>query len=167
MPALPIDSTPIDSGQIVITASRAPETQAQTPASVSVIDQERIKRLGEPLLPAFLRLTPSIAVSSSGPAGSFTEVRIRGAEVNHTLLFIDGIKVNDPASGDFPRFELLNADIASRIEVVRGPQSAHQRPSQRGDEGAARDLRVDGGGQKGSRWNSGAVPATVKPLSSG
>jgi outer membrane cobalamin receptor len=42
MPALPIDSTPIDSGQIVITASRAPETQAQTPASVSVIDQERI-----------------------------------------------------------------------------------------------------------------------------
>ena len=124
MPALPIDSTPIDSGQIVITASRAPETQAQTPASVSVIDQERIKRLGEPLLPAFLRLTPSIAVSSSGPAGSFTEVRIRGAEVNHTLLFIDGIKVNDPASGDFPRFELLNADIASRIEVVRGPQSA-------------------------------------------
>ena len=68
MPALPIDTD-----QIVITASRAPDTQTQTPASVSVIDQERIERLGEPLLPAFLRLTPSIAVSSSGPAGSFTE----------------------------------------------------------------------------------------------
>src|SRR5207253_1954787 len=31
---------------------------------------------------------------------------------------------DDPASGDTPRFEILNADLASRIEVVRGPQSA-------------------------------------------
>ena len=31
---------------------------------------------------------------------------------------------NDPAAGDTPRFELLNADLLSRIEVVRGPQSA-------------------------------------------
>jgi len=115
---------PIDTDQIVITASRVPEKQARTPASVTIIDAKRIERLDEPLLPALLRLTPSVAVSTSGPAGSFTEVRIRGAEVNHTLLFIDGIKVNDPASGDFPRFELLNADLASRIEVVRGPQSA-------------------------------------------
>ena len=51
-------------------------------------------------------------------------MRIRGSEANHSLLFVDGIKVNDPASGDTPRFELLNADLASRIEVVRGPQSA-------------------------------------------
>ncbi len=115
---------PIDTDQIVITASRAPEQEARTPASVTIIDGKRIERLGESLLPALLRLTPSIAVSASGPAGSFTEVRMRGAEVNHTLLFVDGIKVNDPASGDFPRFELLNADLASRIEVVRGPQSA-------------------------------------------
>jgi vitamin B12 transporter len=119
MPALPIDTN-----QIVITASRASESAAQTPASVSIIDQQRIERLDEPLIGALLRLTPSAAVTTSGPAGSLTEVRIRGAEANHSLLFIDGIKVNDPASGDTPRFELLNADLAARIEVVRGPQSA-------------------------------------------
>ena len=67
---------------------------------------------------------PSASVSVLRPAGSLTEVRIRGAEANHTLLFIDGIRANDPATGDQPRFDLLNADIASRIEVVRGPQSA-------------------------------------------
>jgi len=119
MPALPIDSD-----QIVITASRAPDAEARTPASVTIIDKQRIERLAEPLLSALLRLTPSAAVTTSGPAGSLTEVRIRGAEANHTLLFIDGIKVNDPASGDTPRYEILNADLASRIEVVRGPQSA-------------------------------------------
>jgi vitamin B12 transporter len=119
MPVLPIDTS-----QIVITASRAPEIEAQTPASVTIIDQQRIERLDEPMISTLLRLTPSAAVSTSGPAGSLTEVRIRGAEANHTLLFVDGIKIDDPASGDTPRFEILNADLASRIEVVRGPQSA-------------------------------------------
>jgi vitamin B12 transporter len=116
--------TPIDTNKIVITASRVPEQEAQTPASVTIVDQQRIERLGEPLVSALLRLSPSVAVATSGPAGSLTEVRIRGAEANHTLLFVDGIKINDPASGDQPRFELLNADLASRIEIVRGPQSA-------------------------------------------
>ena len=117
-----IDALPVP--EIVVTAERAPEAAEDTPASVTVIDLKRIERLGEPLLPAFLRLTPSVAVATSGPAGSLTEVRIRGAENNHTLVFIDGIRVNDPATGNQPRFELLNADIASRVEVVRGPQSA-------------------------------------------
>jgi vitamin B12 transporter len=119
MPALPIDTD-----QIVITASRAPETQAQSAASTTIIDGQRIERLDEPALASFLRLTPSAAVATSGPGGSLTEVRIRGAEANHTLLFVDGIKIDDPSSGDTPRYEILNADLASRIEVVRGPQSA-------------------------------------------
>src|SRR6185369_3411258 len=114
----------IDTNQIVVTASRAPEQAVKTPASVTIIDQQRIEHLGEPIVSALLRLTPSAAVATSGPAGSLTEVRIRGAEANHTLLFVDGIKIDDPASGDTPRYEILNADLASRIEVVRGPQSA-------------------------------------------
>jgi vitamin B12 transporter len=110
--------------EIIVTASRAPEKQSESAASVSVIDDKRIERLGDPQVAPLLRLMPSIAVSASGPAGSLTEVRIRGAEANHTLLFIDGIRANDPAAGNTPRLELLNADIISRIEVVRGPQSA-------------------------------------------
>ncbi|MCA1652834.1 MAG: TonB-dependent receptor, partial [Sphingomonadales bacterium] len=109
---------------IIVTASRVAETPDTTIASVSVIDRLTIERLGAPLVSDYLRLLPSAAVAVSGPAGSLTEVRIRGAEANHTLLFIDGIRANDPAAGNTPRFELLNADIASRIEMVRGPQSA-------------------------------------------
>jgi vitamin B12 transporter len=110
--------------EIVITASLVPEAQSETAASTTVIDHGRIERLGEPLASSILRLTPSAAVQSSGPSGSFVEVRIRGAEANHSLLFIDGIRANDPAANDTPRFELLNADIVSRMEIVRGPQSA-------------------------------------------
>ncbi|HEX5257556.1 MAG TPA: TonB-dependent receptor [Sphingomicrobium sp.] len=110
--------------EIVVTASRIPQKKSKTAASSTVIDRKTIERLGDPQIASFIRLTPSAAVEVSGPAGSFTEVRIRGAEGNHSLLFIDGIRANDPAAGDAPRFELLNADIVSRLEVVRGPQSA-------------------------------------------
>ena len=121
-----MDSLPVDpflqEDSIVITASRLPGGEES--ASTTLVDESRVVRLGEPLLPSLLRLAPSVAIAESGPAGSFTEVRIRGAEANHTLLFIDGIRANDPASGNLPRFELLNANILSRMEVVRGPQSA-------------------------------------------
>jgi len=115
---------PIDTNEIVVTASRVPEEAAETPVSVTIINPQRMERIGDPQIAGFLRLVPSAAVSTSGPMGSITEVRIRGAESNHSLLFIDGIRANDPAESNTPRFELLNADMASRIEVIRGPQSA-------------------------------------------
>lgn len=109
---------------IVITASRLPQAADDSAASTTIVDEQTLERLGEPAITSYLRLLPSTSVSTSGPAGSFTQVRIRGAEANHSLLFIDGIRANDPAAGNEPRFELLNADLASRIEMVRGPQSA-------------------------------------------
>lgn len=120
MPELPIAEPPA----ILVTASRAEQATNETPASVTFIDAERIDRLGQPMVSDYLRLVPSVSVAVSGPAGSLTQVRIRGAEANQTLLFVEGIRANDPAAGNEPRFELLNADLASRIEVVRGPQSA-------------------------------------------
>ena len=46
-------ATPIDTSQIVITASRAPETEANSPASVTIVDDKRIERLDEPHQPLF------------------------------------------------------------------------------------------------------------------
>jgi vitamin B12 transporter len=119
-----IDFQAIEPPAIVVTASRAEVKPGNTPASVSIVDADRIERIGAPQVSDFLRLLPSVSVGVSGPAGSLTQVRIRGAEANHTLLFVEGIRANDPAAGNEARFELLDADLASRIEVVRGPQSA-------------------------------------------
>ena len=119
-----LDAQPLDPAAIVVTASRNADSADSTPASATLIDAARISRIGAPLVTDFLRLVPSLSVSMNGPAGTLAEVRIRGAEGNHTLLFVEGIRANDPAAGNAPRFDLLNADVASRIEVVRGPQSA-------------------------------------------
>lgn len=142
MPDLPVAQ--VDSA-IVVTASRAEQEQARTPGSVTIITEERAQRLGEPLLVNLLRLVPSAAVATSGPAGSQSQLRLRGAEANHSLLFIDGIRANDPAAGNEPRFELLNADMASRVEVIRGPQSALW-----GSEAIGGVVAISGVGVKGA-----------------
>ncbi|NWP47747.1 TonB-dependent receptor, partial [Escherichia coli] len=56
--------------------------------------------------------------------GTSTSLRIRGAEADQTVVVIDGVKLNDPAAtgGGYNFANLLVGD-ASRIEVLRGPQS--------------------------------------------
>ena len=109
---------------IVVTAAREPVRSDLSGTAISVIDRETIEAVGLPQVSDLLRLSPGVSVSQSGPLGSQTQVRLRGAESNHTLVFVDGIEVNDPAaSGDF-RFETLLSDGIERIEVLRGSQSA-------------------------------------------
>jgi vitamin B12 transporter len=109
---------------IVVTGSRERTTALEAPAPVHSIEGRAIEKLGFPLVSDALRLLPGVSVASSGPRGSQTQVRIRGAEANHSLLLVDGIRFNDPASGNEARFELLSVDLAERIELLAGPQSA-------------------------------------------
>ena len=113
-----------DDQAIVVTASRAPVAAADSAASVTTYDEEALDDLSLPALPDLLRLSPGVSVATTGPRGTQTQVRIRGAEANHTLVFLDGIRFNDPAAGNEARFELLTSDALSRLEIVRGPQSA-------------------------------------------
>lgn len=109
---------------IVVTAAREPVRSDLSGTAITVLDRTTIEALNLPQTADLLRLSPGASVAQSGPIGAQTQVRLRGAESNHTLVFVDGIEVNDPASsGDF-RFETLLADGVERIEVLRGPQSA-------------------------------------------
>jgi vitamin B12 transporter len=109
---------------IVVTASREPVAEEEAAASTTVVREEVLRALDLPSTSDVLRLVPGVAVSASGGRGSLTEVRIRGSEAKHSLIFLDGIEFNDPALGNAARFELLTGDSLSRLEIVRGPQSA-------------------------------------------
>ncbi|HEX2763687.1 MAG TPA: TonB-dependent receptor [Allosphingosinicella sp.] len=118
-------SAPPPDATVVVTAPREPEAMVES-VSPSEGRQEEVENLlsGLPTVVDLLRLTPAVSVSTSGPRGSQTQVRIRGAEAGHTLLFVDGIRFNDPAAGNEARFELLTVEAVDRIDVIRGPQSA-------------------------------------------
>mgnify|MGYP001552491145 FL=1 len=110
---------------LVVTASRSGDA---TPidligASVSVIDDAALQQRQTIVVSDVLRDVPGVAVSRTGAVGGFTEVRIRGAEGNHTLVMIDGIKASDPFFDEYD-FGTLIADQAARVEVLRGQQSS-------------------------------------------
>ncbi|WP_156256332.1 TonB-dependent receptor plug domain-containing protein [Sandarakinorhabdus oryzae] len=115
---------PLPPGTISVTASREPVQRILSGTANSFIDNVLIDRLNLSQVKDYLTLVPSVAVAQTGPMGAQTQVRIRGAEANHTMTFIDGIDMTDPASsGEFRYETLLTAGVES-IEVLRGPQSA-------------------------------------------
>lgn len=122
VPAALPPATPGD--QILVTAAREPVSALLSGVSASVIDLSTIRAVQLPQVTDYLRLVPGVAVSISGPLGELSEVRIRGAEARHTLVFVDGVSANDPASSSVFLFNTLPADGLTRIEVLRGPQSA-------------------------------------------
>src|SRR5690242_19696304 len=81
-----------DDQAIVVTASRTPVAAADSAASTTSFDQEALDDLSLPALLDLLRLAPGVSVATTGPRGTQTQVRIRGAEANHTLIFVDGIR---------------------------------------------------------------------------
>ncbi|NIJ08585.1 vitamin B12 transporter [Sphingomonas vulcanisoli] len=110
---------------IVVTASRSGDA---TPidligSSVTVVNDQTMQDRQVRVVSDVLRDVPGLAVSRLGAVGSQTQVRIRGAEGNHTLVLIDGIKASDPYAGEYD-FGTLVADENAKIEVLRGQQSA-------------------------------------------
>lgn len=109
---------------IIVTASRTPVEIEDSATAGLIYTEAALDNVSLPYLPDLIRLSPGLSVAGTGPRGTQTQVRIRGAEAGHTLLFVDGIRFNDPAAGNEARFELLTSDALSHMEIQRGPQSA-------------------------------------------
>lgn len=109
---------------ISVTANRVPTAAEETGSALTVITGQELEQRQTRVLSDVLREVPGVAVNRTGPMGALTQVRIRGAEGNQTLVLIDGIEVNDPASGSEYDFAHLLAGDVERVEVLRGPQSA-------------------------------------------
>jgi vitamin B12 transporter len=108
---------------IVVTASRLAEDAREAPASTTVLERDLLDSPGFGAAAETLRLVPGLEVSQSGGPGRVTSVLMRGANSAHTLVLLDGQRLNDPATGLFDFAALRTAEL-DRIEVVRGPQSA-------------------------------------------
>ena len=109
---------------VVVTANRSAQPIERVGASVTVLTQAAIEARQTPAVAELLAQTPGVSFTRNGGVGTSTGVNIRGAESQHTVVLIDGVKLNDPSStqGGFNFGNLLIGDTA-RIEVLRGAQS--------------------------------------------
>ena len=116
-PAFAQDS--IDLGQILVSGGISPVEAEALGRSVTVVTGEELEERGIATVQDALRAVPGVAVGGTGT--SLQQVRIRGAEANHTLVLIDGVEaIGGDSQYNFSGLQTANID---RIEVLRGPQS--------------------------------------------
>lgn len=109
---------------IVVTANRSAQAIDRVGASVTVLTKTALEASQATALSDTLARTPGVSFTRNGGVGTSTTVNIRGAEGHHTVVLIDGVKMNDPSStqGGANFTNLLVGDIG-RIEILRGAQS--------------------------------------------
>ncbi len=110
---------------IVITPSRHEEMEADVGKSVTVIDEDRIKKSGARTIPELLKGEVGIDVRNYLGNAKSAQVDIRGfgeTAGSNTLVLIDGRRVNqiDQSGVDWAQ---VNVDSIKSIEIVRGSQT--------------------------------------------
>lgn len=122
--AAPAQRIPVSVGEeVVVTATRIPQKVSATSQHVTVITADEIAAGGYQSLVELLQARGGVEGTASGGPGQPSAVFIRGAEARHTLVLIDGLRINSPANGGTP-YENIPLRQIERIEIVPGPLSS-------------------------------------------
>lgn len=114
--------TPIQTEQIVVTASKREQSLEEVPISISVLDAADINRRNSQTIDEALRYIPGVNITG-------TQVNIRGSSGyslgagSRVLLLLDGVPFIAGDTGEL-NFESIPMGQVDRIEVVKGASSA-------------------------------------------
>ncbi|MBI4844903.1 MAG: TonB-dependent receptor [Candidatus Omnitrophica bacterium] len=150
------ETTKYNLGQVVVSATKTEEYVSGIGASATVISSEEIRKSAKPTVFEILKDVPGVSLTKRGGFGGGANIYLRGTKPGHTLVMIDGVKVNDPIgverSCDFAH---ISANNIERIEVIRGSQSTLYGPeaiggviniiTKKGSKGAQTDYSIEGG----------------------
>lgn len=106
--------------QVTVTATGRPMPEAQTGASVTVLNAENFRYSPEIQEP--LRLIPGLQVTQTGQTGGTTDLFIRGGNANANKVLVDGVPADD--IGGAVNFGNIASVGIQSIEVLREPNSA-------------------------------------------
>lgn len=106
----------------VVTANRIRTNLADTVPVTQVYTSRDWQGAQDMGLAEWLAQNAGLAFTRTGGAGQTVSLRIRGAENRHTLVLVDGERLDSATSGS-TALERLNLTGVERIEVVRGGMS--------------------------------------------
>jgi len=119
--ALAGDATELD--EVLVTATRTEITLRDSLAPAQVIGRDEIERSQATSLQDLLRGRAGINLVNSGGPGKQTSLFLRGTNSSHTLVLVDGVRINTADMG-LAMIQDLPVEQIERIEVVRGPASS-------------------------------------------
>ncbi len=107
----------------------SPLPLSSVPASVQVLDGEALRATGAPTLQDALTRLPGVTLSDEQGNTFQPDLSFRGFQASPVTgvpqgisVFIDGVRVNEPAVEEV-NFDLLPLEDIERIEVIRGPSA--------------------------------------------
>jgi len=123
--ALQQEGTPIFNLQrVTVTGTRTERTLADSPASITVIDRERLRRELVQNIQDLVRYEPGVSVRRSVRYG-LQDFNIRGLDANRVLIQVDGIR--QPERFSFGPFTIgrdtFELETLKTVEIIRGPAS--------------------------------------------
>lgn len=110
---------------IVITATSGERFVKDAPASVTVVSGEELRQRPVQDLASAVEGAPGIQLTGLGLGRR--GISIRGMQPDHSLILVDGMRINGSASAvQHSDYELgwVPAEAIERVEVVRGPMSS-------------------------------------------
>lgn len=108
---------------VVVTGARFPQARSQTLQPVKIITAEDIAQSGQQTVVEVLQSLGGVEIASTGGFGQPSSVFMRGANSNHTLVLVDGMKLNSATLGT-TALENIPLNQIERIEVVPGQLSS-------------------------------------------
>lgn len=115
------ETVPVET--IIVTATRTEIPLSDTTVPVTVITREDIEMSLATDLAELLRFQAGIDIGRSGGPGQATSIFMRGTESNHTLVLVDGVRINPGTLGGAAIQHIAPA-IIERVEIVKGARSA-------------------------------------------
>ena len=108
---------------IIITATRTEIPLSDSMVPVTVITRADIELSLATDLAELLRFEAGIDIARTGGPGQATSIFLRGTESNHTLVLIDGVRMNPGTLGG-AAIQNIAPELIERIEIVKGARSS-------------------------------------------
>ncbi len=109
--------------KITVTANRSAQDAFEVLASQVVIDREQIEQIQPDSTLDLLRTVAGFDFTQQGGFGQQSSVFIRGANANHTLVLVDGLRVGSATLGT-TELQSISPAMIEKIEIVKGPRAA-------------------------------------------
>ncbi|MEO8019555.1 MAG: TonB-dependent receptor [Pseudomonadota bacterium] len=110
-------------GETVVTANRTPVPLDALGAPVIVITRNDIERSLATDVTELLQSHAGLEIARNGGPGQITSLFTRGTESNHTVVLVDGVRINPGTIGG-AALQNIAPESIERIEIVKGPRSS-------------------------------------------
>ena len=112
-----------DLDEVVVSGTRTEVAVEDSLVPAQVIGRDAIQRSQARSLGEVLQGRAGISIANQGGAGKITTLNLRGAESDHVLVLVDGVRMGSATAG-LPALQDLPIDQIDRVEIVRGPRSS-------------------------------------------